>query len=206
MINLFIARHGNTFGPNDVVTRVGGRTDLPLVESGMEQGLALGHYFLSKKIIPDLIYTSKLQRTIQTAQQIQSVLRTDLAIQTLEQFNEIDYGIDENKPEDQVVERLGMDALKEWDEHAIVPKGWHVDPAKLIQSWCDFAANLVESDQNKTVLIVSSNGIIRFAPYITNNFESFRSQHCLKVSTGALCHFVYDQSHWSCKEWNVKPT
>ena len=31
---LVVARHGNTFGPKDVVTRVGGRTDLPLVASG----------------------------------------------------------------------------------------------------------------------------------------------------------------------------
>lgn len=39
---LIIARHGNTFGPDDTPTRVGARTDLPLVESGIQQARLLG--------------------------------------------------------------------------------------------------------------------------------------------------------------------
>ncbi|MFZ4686424.1 MAG: histidine phosphatase family protein [Hyphomonadaceae bacterium] len=34
---IFIVRHGNTFDKGDVVTRVGGRTDLPLSTSGSAQ-------------------------------------------------------------------------------------------------------------------------------------------------------------------------
>jgi len=64
---LLIARHGNTFGPNETVTYVGGRTDLPLVESGKEQAKAIGRYLKDGRLIPDVIYSSALQRTQDTA-------------------------------------------------------------------------------------------------------------------------------------------
>ncbi|HAO37083.1 MAG TPA: histidine phosphatase family protein, partial [Hyphomonas sp.] len=37
MARLIIVRHGNTFDKGDTVTRVGGRTDLPLSASGLAQ-------------------------------------------------------------------------------------------------------------------------------------------------------------------------
>ena len=41
MTTLIIARHGNTFDKGDIPTRVGARTDLPLVEKGRAQAKAL---------------------------------------------------------------------------------------------------------------------------------------------------------------------
>src|SRR5258706_236449 len=108
-IKLLIARHGNTFGPGDIVTRVG-TTDLPLVESGLQQGRNLGTY---------------LQK--------------------------------------------------------------------------EFA--------DKIVLVVTSNGIARFSPYLTGNFDAFIAEHNIKISTGALCIFENSSAEtWRCLKWNVKPT
>ncbi|HVY53670.1 MAG TPA: histidine phosphatase family protein, partial [Gammaproteobacteria bacterium] len=59
-IKLLIARHGNTFSPGDVVTRVG-TTDLPLVASGLEQGRQLGIYLKQNNLVPGVIFTSKLK-------------------------------------------------------------------------------------------------------------------------------------------------
>ena len=56
MKTLIIARHGNTFGPGDTPTRVGARTDLPLVESGKAQAKALGLHFLENGLVPDVVY------------------------------------------------------------------------------------------------------------------------------------------------------
>ncbi|MCD8562767.1 MAG: histidine phosphatase family protein, partial [Alphaproteobacteria bacterium] len=67
MTTLIIARHGNTFGPGDTVTYVGGRTDLPLVEKGVEQAKALGRYLKDNRLIPDVVYSSLLKRTQETA-------------------------------------------------------------------------------------------------------------------------------------------
>jgi 2,3-bisphosphoglycerate-dependent phosphoglycerate mutase len=200
---LLIARHGNTFGPGDVVTRVG-RTDLPLVASGLEQGRKLGAYLKAQGMMPEALYTSRLQRTQQTAEQAQAAMGTSLKLQPLAMFDEIDYGPDENQPEEAVVARLGKAALAAWDEEAIVPKDWKVDPTAIRESWNHFAAEIAREHTGKTILVVTSNGIARFAPHITGDFESFRTQHALKISTGALCVFEHTEC-WRCTGWNIRP-
>lgn len=204
---LLIARHGNTFGPGDVITRVGGRTNLPLVESGLEQALRLGKHLSENNLVPDVIFTSNLQRTAQTAAKAQDAMGISITQQTLSIFNEIDYGPDENKPEDEVVARLGEAALKAWDEHGIVPDGWNVDPQQIIDAWLAFGEQVKRDYAGKTVLVVTSNGIARFAPYLTGDFAGFRAQHKIKISTGALCHFENTNGGdvWACKGWNIKP-
>ena len=86
---LLIARHGNTFAAGEIVRRVG-TTDLPLVESGLLQGFALGTYLRQEQLIPDVIFTSTLQRTIQTAEQAQKAMGTQLPMERLSIFNELD--------------------------------------------------------------------------------------------------------------------
>lgn len=204
---LLIARHGNTFGPNDVVRRVG-TTDLPLVESGLKQGRLLGAYLKQHHLIPDVIFTSQLKRAVQTAEQAQQTMQTQLPTETLSVFNEIDYGPDENQPEEQVVARIGAAALKAWETAAKVPAGWKVDPQEIINHWQDFGARLIQEHAGKTILVVTSNGIARFAPYLTGDFAAFSAQHNIKISTGALCIFenTPPSQTWDCVRWNIKPT
>jgi 2,3-bisphosphoglycerate-dependent phosphoglycerate mutase len=203
---LLIARHGNTFGPGDVVTRVG-TTDLPLVEKGLLQGRALGEYLKENNLIPDVIFTSNMRRAIQTAEQAQAVMQTQLLIQMLSIFNEIDYGIDENQPEEKVMARVGAEALAAWESSAKVPHGWKVDPNAIIKNWKEFAEHIARAYEGKTVLVVTSNGIARFAPYLTGDFSTFSAQHSIKISTGALCIFEQSrtQNVWNCMHWNIKP-
>lgn len=203
---LIIARHGNTFGPGEIVRRVG-TTDLPLVKSGLEQGRMLGSYLKINHLIPDVIITSKLQRAIQTAEQAQHVMETHLAIEPLAIFNEIDYGPDENQPEEQVVARIGEEAIRAWEKQAIVPEGWKVEPDTLINNWLEFSNHLRKEYAGKTCLVVTSNGVARFAPYLTGDFESFSLQHGIKMSTGALSVFENEEpaTVWECLAWNVKP-
>ncbi len=205
MTTLIIARHGNTFGPGDVVTRVGARTDLPLVESGREQAAAIGRYLKEHKLIPDVVYASTLQRTQETAQIAIKESGVTNPVFVLDIFNEIDYGPDENKPEEDVVARIGQQALKDWDEQAIVPEGWKADPSAIIQNWVGFADQIRAHDDNETVLVVTSNGIARFSPHLTGDFEGFRAQYPLKLSTGALGVLKYDQGRWIVQDWNMKP-
>lgn len=203
---LLVARHGNTFGPNDIVRRLG-LTDVPLVESGLEQGRKLGNYLKKNNLIPDVIFASNLQRTVQTAEQAQRMMNTALPIKKLDIFNEINYGPDENQPEDKVIARVGVEALKNWDIHGIAPNGWTVDPKEIIQHWQDFANDIKKEYSGKIILVVTSNGIARFAPYLTGNFEKFSETHAIKISTGALCVFENDSTAalWNCLGWNIKP-
>jgi 2,3-bisphosphoglycerate-dependent phosphoglycerate mutase len=204
---LLIARHGNTFGPGDLVTRVG-TTDLPLVEKGLMQGRALGAYLQQHNLIPDVIFTSKLQRAIQTAEEAQAVIQTHLPIETLSIFNEIDYGPDENQPEEKVIARVGAEALAAWESKATVPNGWKVDPEEIIKNWQEFSRGLTKKYAGKIILVVTSNGIARFSPYLTGDFSAFSAAHNIKISTGALCIFenTSPTDLWHCQQWNIKPS
>jgi len=78
----------------------------------------------------------------------------------VEFLTEIDYGVDENKPEADVVARLGREAIDLWDEKAIPPDGWAVEPAELIESWKNFLSE--QAQHKEDALVVTSNGIARF--------------------------------------------
>lgn len=205
MTTLIIARHGNTFGPEDTPTRVGLHTDLPLVEKGREQAKAIGRYLRENKMIPDVVYSSTLKRTIETAEIAVKESGVSNPVFHLDIFNEIDYGPDENKDEADVIARIGEQAIEDWDEKAIVPDGWKVDPEAIKQSWFDFAEQIAAFDDNETVLVVTSNGIARFAPYITGDFDRFRAEHNIKLSTGAVGILKHEAGSWDVADWNIRP-
>lgn len=204
---LLIARHGNTFSDTDILCRVGAGTDIPLVESGRRQAKLLGQFLTKEKLIPDLVYSGRLRRAVETAELVLAAmpLPAPVTLQQDDMFNEIDYGPDEGKPEDDVIARLGKEALQAWDQDAVVPDGWHVNPAALSQNWLDFGAQIAQKAAGKTVLVVTSNGIARFAPYLTGDFDGFKAQHKIKLSTGAVARLDYDGGKWHSVFWNTRP-
>lgn len=203
MTTLIIARHGNTFTPEQIPTRVGKRTDFPLVDSGRKQAEKLGNYLLEHKLVPDLVYTSKLQRTQETAKIALQATGVSRHVVALDIFDEIDYGEDENQPEDKVIARIGAQAIKDWDEHAIVPQGWVTSPDEIINNWTNFAENLKYS--GKIVLVLTSNGIARFAPLLAGTMAEFKEKHPLKLSTGALGILRFNGQKWHIEGWNIRP-
>jgi probable phosphoglycerate mutase len=205
MTKLVIIRHGNTFAPGETPRRVGGRTDLPLVDSGLEQGAALGRHFKEQGLYPDAVFTSSLQRTQQTAQEIVKAMAINIEMQASDIFDEIDYGPDEDKPENEVVARLGEAAIQKWNEEAVVPDGWRFDPDQATKNWQDFADHMANTSSGKTVFVVTSNGIARFAPILTGDFDAFRQRHNLKLHTGAYGVLCYGESGWDVEAWNVRP-
>lgn len=204
MTTLIIARHGNTFAAGDTPTRVGGRTDLPLVEKGREQAKAIGKYLKENNLLPDVVYSSNLERTYDTACIAIKECGTNNPVYKLEIFNEIDYGPDENKVEVDVIARIGAEAIAAWDESATVPDGWLVEPKQIIRNWVEFGAQVNAHDDGETVLVVTSNGIARFAPHMTGDFEGFKAAHDIKLATGALGILEHVGGKWVVTEWNIK--
>ncbi len=204
MTKLIIARHGNTFTAKDTPTRVGAHTDLPLVQKGKDQAIALGNHLNESGFKPDIVYSSTLMRTKYTAQLAMRTYDQDTEINELDIFNEIDYGIDENQTEETVIARIGQDAIDDWDNNATPPEGWNVNPEQIIKNWHSFAEESSLSN-NKTIFIVTSNGIARFAPYITNDFKSFSKNHSIKLSTGAFGVIELKAGKWQVTEWNTRP-
>ena len=223
MKTLIIARHGNTFRKGETPTRVGSRTDLPLVEE--ERGRGIGKYLAKLGLMPTRILAAPLQRTLGTAALAAEELGNPCPVQPDARFIEVDYGPDENHSEEETKARLGADiatsqglnpenmsaeeldalgeaAIEKWNAEAIVPPGWKVDVAQIINNWSALAA---EVQDGETVLCVSSNGTIRFAPHITGDYAGFCAEHDIKVATGGVCIFTSeDGTTWSCKEWGVK--
>jgi len=206
MTRLLIVRHGNTFGPNDTPTRLGGGTDLPLVETGLEQGASLGRYLKKHNLIPNQIFSSNLKRTRRTAERALEAMGLEIPIEIDAAFNEIDYGPDENKTEKEVVARIGQDAIDRWNKDAVVPDGWKVDLDAIIQGWHRFADKARAEHPNGIVMLVTSNGIARLAPHLTGDFDGFAAQNAIKISTGALCIFdSKDDGAWTITDWNIRP-
>lgn len=202
---LIIARHGNTFAPGDTPTRVGARTDLPLVASGELQGKKLGLYLRHVDIRPHVVFASRLKRSYDMARIALQTLGHDVPIRVEGQFDEIDYGPDENKTDDEVIARIGAQALADWNERAKVPAGWQVQPDVIIHNWLAFGERCRHDFAGQTILVVTSNGIARFAPYLTGDFAAFTRQYDIKIATGALCHLRERGGQWVIEQWNLKP-
>lgn len=204
MTILIIARHGNTFEQGETPRRVGARTDLPLTESGRIQAGAIGAWLKRSSLRPEAVYSSELLRTKETASLALAEAGYKDPVYPLAIFNEVDYGPDENMPEDAVIARIGAQALKDWDEQALVPQGWNFNAAQCISDWKNFANHIVLDGQD-CVMVVTSNGIARFAPHITDDFDGFAAAHKLKIATGALCLLEHDGERWNVVGWNINP-
>jgi len=201
---VYIVRHGNTFDPGDTVTRVGARTDLPLSTSGKAQAQALAEHFASTGVSFGAAYSSPLKRTRQTAETILEAQPTILDLEFLGFLREVDYGPDENKPEAEVIARIGEEAIKAWDENAEVPPGWEVDPVKVLSAWGSFFSEMQEEPEETPILVLTSNGIARFALQLASNVGE--TSHQLKLKTGA--YGIVEIGHEgmvSVRAWNERP-
>jgi len=212
---LLIARHGNTFLPTESPRRVGGRTDLPLVETHKAKAIGL---YLQEQFTPHLVYSSPLKRTLETTEiALATAGMTHLPIISADIFKEIDYGPDENKTEAEVVQRLGQTAIDDWNNAAQVPSGWLVEPQKIKRAWREFCHELIDKFVGQNILVVTSNGVARFAPAIVDNPVSSNTIKDLKIKTGHICLFETTSEplntetnndlkpDWQCIFWNKKP-
>jgi probable phosphoglycerate mutase len=204
MTRLLVIRHGNTFHADETPRRVGCRTDIPLVESGIAQARALGTYLKNNDMIISHIMASALQRAQQTAAIMMREAGQDIIIHTDEKFNEIDHGSDENKTESEILERIGKHSLQQWDEFNIVPEGWTLNPREIQKSWISYANDCVKNRAGELSCVVSSGGIIRFAPILLDS-NRLPNDQSPKVKTASLSLFEYRDDTWHCIYWNKRP-
>lgn len=199
MARLYIVRHGNTFDRGETVTRVGARTDLPLSVSGREQARNLAAQFAGMRFSAALCST--LTRTKQTARTILSE-RTDSPALLIAPFlTEIDYGPDENQPEEVVAARLGP-ALDAWDRDGVPPPGWQVDVAAIRAGWANLLARAAGLPEEAAILVVTSNGVARFLPDVVDRLPEALDR---KLKTGAWGELVLTSSGSELLSWNQRP-
>ena len=157
MSRIIIARHGNTFAPDEPPRRIGARTDLPLVASGIAQATALSTHFRARGLVFDRCLASPLLRTRQTAALVLD--GAPCPVVPAEWLIEIDHGPDEGRTEHEVRARIGAAALAAWERDATPPADWRVGADGRRAAWARCFAEASEG----TLLIVTSNGAARFA-------------------------------------------
>ena len=204
--DLYIVRHGNTFDKGDTVTRVGARTNLPLSVSGQAQAEALAAHFRDNGVVFSQAIAGPLFRTRETAEAILSAQTDPPELEIGNFLREIDYGPDENQPEDAVIARIGQAALDAWERDAVPPPGWRFDPAAIEGQWQSLFAKLAKSADPGPALIVTSNGIARFALTASGLKPGAGVHGTLKLKTGAYGVFSLGETGMlSLKDWNVRP-
>jgi probable phosphoglycerate mutase len=198
-----IVRHGNTFAADEAPRRIGARTDLPLTESGRRQAEALGAHFAKKGWRFGRVLVSPLSRTYETAGLILALQASPPAPEVCDWLREIDHGPDENRREEEVVARIGHEALSAWDVRAEPPPGWIVDPAARETAWRDLFA---EPPQALPTLIVTSNGAARFAlsgSGLAATLPGFASLKLPTGSYGVICR--EEDGTLRLSEWGRRP-
>ena len=199
MGRIIVCRHGNTFDKGDVVTRVGGRTDLPLSTSGQAQAEALATHFAGTRFAA--AYCSPLRRTRATAETVLGTSADAPALEVLPFLTEIDYGPDENVDEEDVIARIGKAALRAWEEDSLPPDGWIVDKDAIHAGWRALLADAAQRPDDEILLVVTSNGIARFLPDVVDELPEGLQP---KLKTGAWGEIVCGRQS-RITGWNLRP-
>lgn len=196
MRRIFIIRHGNTFNAGAPVLRVGAGTDLPLVESGVQQAERLADWFAGQDLPIRQLLSGPLQRARQTAGAIGRAIGRDIAAMP-DWLDEIDHGPDEGRPEAEVVARIGEDALAAWDGEGVAPPGWIVQRDARIAGWRAYFS----AGGDGVDLLVTSNGAARFALLAAGIATA-----SLKLRTGAFGELaVADDGMVKLADWDWRP-
>lgn len=162
MTRLILARHGNTFGPGDRIVWVGAKEDLPLVDKGEAQARDLARALQASGVKLDRIVTGPLRRTRRAAEIVADIVTFIGPIEIDERLKEIDYGPWGGKTDEEIAAAFGEAALAGWRDRHEVPggAGWSPTPATLRANALAVLNDVRRS--SGTVLVVTSNGILRF--------------------------------------------
>ena len=93
--------------------------------------------------------------------------------------------------------------MKAWDEAAIPPPGWVLEPNKIRAAWGALIRDLSAAGLDRPVLIVTSNGIARFVLDHVTDFET--EPDSIKLKTGAYGLIRADAEQVTLVNWNLRP-
>lgn len=155
-MKLIIIRHGETTWNHK--NRIQGVVDTRLSKRGKHQALLLGKRFSKTHI--EVIYTSKLHRSIKTAQAIVKY-HPHTPIISLKELNEINWGTWEGFTLNQIKRKYPKEyAARHEDKFNVAPpKG--ESPADIRKRLTPFLKKILSEHKNQTVLIVGHAGVNR---------------------------------------------
>lgn len=203
---LVLARHGNTFGPDDTPVWVGANEDLALVDKGLEQSREIGRALSAAGVVPDRIIAGPLKRTRTGAALAGEQCGYSGEIEIDDRLREIDYGVWGGKPDAEIAEQWGRSAIDAWRERSVIPAGagWKPSAGTLqANARAVYDAATRDRSADTAVLIVTSNGVLRFFHTLLAG-KTARPEDA-KVKTGRLgaARITADGAQLLC--WNAEP-
>ncbi|MGE5506219.1 MAG: histidine phosphatase family protein [Actinomycetota bacterium] len=202
---ILVVRHGNTFGPDDRVVWVGRRSDLPLVEKGLEQAHAVAAGLKAAGLVPTCAVSGNLKRTRVSADIVAAEL--GIADRRIDgRLDEVDYGVWEGKSSEEIQAIPGHAELMEaWQKHDRWPEGagWGSTRADVVGALASLLADMAEGKGGALPLLVSSNGILRFAPEVLG--ATVPAGTTLQLKTGHMGVLDRSEGGWTVAGWNLDP-
>ncbi len=209
-MDILCARHGNTFGPGDKVVWVGRETDLPLVDKGWAQARAFGAALARLDLRPDRIYCASLRRTREFAAGVIEVLGTGAPAPLVDdRLDEIHYGAWAGLTAEEIVERDPAAAarLEAWSARDTWPTdaGWVTTEPDMRSAIEGFVAEVIApaGGTNQRILVVSSNGVLRFLPRVLGAASPDHPSYVMK--TGHAGRIIGDPGAFRLDYWNRAP-
>jgi probable phosphoglycerate mutase len=204
-MRLILARHGNTFGPDDMVRWIGARTDQPLVDDGRAQAAEIGAALASMHMRPARILAAPLSRTMESARLAAAAAGCSLALIEIEpRLLEIDYGAWEGLAADQIRATRGAQEIDAWEQEGVWPQdaGWSPTEAQLrLRSEAMLASLRASIADGDTLLLVTSGGVLRCIGEICG-----RDRKAAKMRTGSLSILEPAPHGFSIALWNARPS
>ena len=204
---LLLARHGNTFAPNDKVVWVGSSHDLPLVGSGIKQADNLSQALLNASLVPEAIYAGPLKRTLSYAQFVHNRLNLNVGISIDNRLHEIDYGQWSGLTDEEIKFQFGLDEFDQWQKQGGWPASFGSSEKEIITQVLSFIDDTIIGQPNKLfTLATTSNGRLKyFLKLVPDLWTEFTSTSKWKVSTGRVSLLALNHSTWSVVAWNESP-
>jgi 2,3-bisphosphoglycerate-dependent phosphoglycerate mutase len=190
---LLLARHGqSTTNAADVFT---GWSDPPLTELGVAEAHGIAATLADADAIPDVIFTSSLQRTIHTAAIVRDDLGLSIELQSSQALDERDYGDLTGMNKAEIGERYGAEQTRIWRRSwtATPPNGESLrdTAARVLPYYLRDILPAVLSGQ--TVLVVAHGNSLR-ALMIALEGVSPDAAETVEIGTGAIRSYVMDSS------------
>jgi 2,3-bisphosphoglycerate-dependent phosphoglycerate mutase len=160
---LILGRHGESILNSQ--NRFSGWIDTPLNKKGILQSFYMGQKLLNNHLIPNIIFTSQLIRTIQTSNIIQHFLKKDIQTISSWNLNERHYGILQGKNRNEAIKEYGIENI------SAIRNDFYAMPYFFDNKYI-YDTNHLINNEKESIIGESSNMVAkRFLPYFYNEIK-----------------------------------
>lgn len=208
-MEIILTRHGHICNESDAQVIAGRKYDFPLVESGGSQAELFGKMLLEQKISPVALLCGKARRTYRYAEIVAETIGMWGTPMLDERLEDLDYGDWTGLTEPEVALKYGEQTYTGWVKHGIWPEqgNWGESPQQVHERVLTLCHDIVDFfDENDSVVIVASNGLLKFfLGLVEGEYERRSVSGKLRMDIGHISKLVHENGKWKVAYWNMNP-